>query len=112
MPAAVECLDPVFRALVDPTRREVVRRLAASSASVSHLAAPYEMSLPSFVQHLRVLEISGIVESTKSGRVRTYQLVPQRLRVAEDWLAEHRSVWDARLDRFADYVHQLEDDQR
>ena len=65
------------------------------------------MKLPSFVQHLSVLERSRLVKSKKRGRVRTYEIVPERLEVAEDWLAEQRQLWEARLDRFDEYVKQL-----
>ncbi len=108
MPTATKSVDELFRALSDPTRRGVVRHLAQGRASVSELAAPFDMALPSFVQHLRVLEASGVVRSTKAGRVRTYQLVPKRLKMAEDWLAAQRSMWEQRLDRFEKYVHQLD----
>src|SRR5918996_4312447 len=74
-------IDGVFRALSDPTRRHVLERLNRSPASVSELAAPFDMALPSFVQHLRVLEGCGLVRSRKTGRVRTYRLAPQRLRL-------------------------------
>ena len=99
--------DNVFRALADPTRREVVERLGRSPASVSELAEPFDMALPSFVQHLRVLEDSGLVRSRKAGRVRTYRLVPRRLRVAEDWLTRQRTMWERRLDQFDAYVTKL-----
>ena len=102
----------MFRALADPTRRTVVARLTRSTASVSELAAPFDMALPSFVQHLRVLEDCGVVRSTKTGRVRTYQLVPKRLQVAEDWLAAQRDVWEQRADRFERYATGMEDDAR
>jgi DNA-binding transcriptional ArsR family regulator len=104
-------VDRVFRALSDPTRRDVVARLTRSPASVSELAEPYDMALPSFVQHLRVLESSGVVRSTKAGRVRTYQLVPKRLQVAERWLAAQRDVWERRMDRFERYANSMEDDR-
>ena len=104
-------VDEVFRALSDPTRRGVIARLTRSPASVSELAEPFDMALPSFVQHLRVLESSGLVRSTKSGRVRTYQLVPKRLQVAEHWLAAQRDVWARRMDRFERYANTMEDDQ-
>jgi DNA-binding transcriptional ArsR family regulator len=104
-------VDRVFRALSDPTRREVVARLTRSPASVSELAEPFDMALPSFVQHLRVLESSGVVRSTKAGRVRTYQLVPKRLQVAEQWLAAQRDVWERRMDRFERYANSMEDDR-
>jgi DNA-binding transcriptional ArsR family regulator len=104
--------DRVFRALADPTRRQVVARLTHGDASVSELAAPFEMALPSFVQHLRVLEGCGVVRSTKTGRVRTFKLVPKRLKVVEDWLAAQRDIWEQRADRFDRYVTDLERDSR
>ena len=78
---------------------------------MSELAEPFEMALPSFVQHLRVLESSGVVRSTKAGRVRTYQLVPKRLQMAERWLAAQRDMWERRMDRFERYVNSMEDEQ-
>jgi DNA-binding transcriptional ArsR family regulator len=100
-------VDAVFRALSDPTRRQVLERLSRSPASVSELAAPFDMALPSFVQHLGVLEGCGLVRSKKAGRVRTYQLAPERLKLAEDWLARQRSLWERRLDQLDDYLIQL-----
>lgn len=97
-------IDGVFRALSDPTRRDVLGRLSAHSASVSDLAATYDMALPSFVEHLKVLERSGLVRSRKAGRVRTYELVPEQLRVAEDWLSRQRSLWERRLDQLDSYL--------
>lgn len=84
-------LSSIFRALSDPTRRAVVERLGRGPASVSDLAAAFEMALPSFLQHLAVLEECGLVRSSKEGRVRTYQLAPKRLQAAEDWLAKQRA---------------------
>ncbi|HUP76767.1 MAG TPA: metalloregulator ArsR/SmtB family transcription factor [Acidimicrobiales bacterium] len=104
-------VDGVFRALSDPTRRDVIARLTRSPASVSELAEPFEMALPSFVQHLRVLESSGVVRSTKTGRVRTYQLVPKRLQMAEHWLAAQRDFWERRMDQFERYANSMEDDR-
>ena len=101
--------DEVFHALANPTRRKVVERLSAGPATVSELAAPFDMKLPSFVQHLSVLEASRLVKSRKQGRVRTYELAPDRFKVAEDWLAERRRLWEARLDRFDSYVRQLKE---
>ena len=97
-------IDALFRALADPTRRQVVERLSRSPASVSELAKPFEIALPSFVQHLGVLEGTGLVRSHKHGRVRTYELVPERLRFAEDWLSEQRSIWERRLDQLDAYL--------
>ena len=102
-------VDGVFRALSDPTRRSVVERLSRSAASVSELAEPFEMALPSFVQHLRVLEDSGLVHSTKRGRVRTYRLAPERLKVVQGWLEKQRSLWERRLDQFDRYALELKE---
>jgi DNA-binding transcriptional ArsR family regulator len=99
--------DDVFYALSNPTRRKVLEQLSVGPATVSELAAPFDMKLPSFVQHLSVLEQSRLVKSKKRGRVRTYEIVPERFKVAEDWLAERRQLWEARLDRFDRYVKHL-----
>lgn len=101
--------DEVFSALSNPTRRKVLERLSVGPASVSELAAPFDMQLPSFVQHLSVLERSRLVRSKKRGRVRTYEIAPERLKVAEDWLTARRQLWEARLDRLDEYVKQLKE---
>jgi len=97
-------LDLAFHALADPTRRAVVSRLMQGPAPVSQLARPFEIGLPAFLKHLRVLEESGWVRSEKRGRVRTCHVRPERLRAAEQWLAQQRALWEARTDRLADYV--------
>lgn len=101
--------DEVFHALANPTRRKVLERLSVGPATVSELAAPFDMQLPSFVQHLSLLERSRLVKSTKPGRVRTYELAPERFRVVEDWLTARRQEWEARLDRFDHYVTRLKE---
>jgi DNA-binding transcriptional ArsR family regulator len=101
--------DAVFHALGNPTRRRVLEQLSAGPATVSELAAPFDMQLPSFVQHLSVLETSRLVKSKKRGRVRTYEIVPERFKVVEDWLAARRELWEARLDRFDEYVKHLKE---
>ncbi len=106
---ASAAVDAVFEALSNPTRRQVLERLATGPASVSELAASFDMQLPSFVAHLAVLERSRLVTSRKRGRVRTYALAPERFAVVEDWLAARRRVWEARLDRLDQVVHQLKD---
>mgnify|MGYP002066080117 FL=1 len=98
--------DDVLHALSNPTRRRVLERLSVGPATVSELAAPFDMQLPSFVQHLSVLEQSRLVKSTKRGRVRTYEIAPERFKVVDDWLAARRQLWEARLDRFDHYVTQ------
>ena len=101
--------DDVFYALSNSTRRQVLEHLTVGPATVSELAAPFDMKLPSFVQHLSVLEETRLVKSKKRGRVRTYELVPDRFKVAEDWLMARRQLWEARLDRFDEYVKQLKE---
>ena len=105
--AQAAVVDDVFYALSNATRRKVLEQLSVRPATVSELAAPFDMKLPSFVQHLAVLEQSRLVKSKKRGRVRTYEIVPERLKVAEDWLSERRQVWETRLDRLDEYVTQL-----
>jgi DNA-binding transcriptional ArsR family regulator len=97
-------LDRVFHALADPTRRTMVDRLSRAPASVSELARPLAMSLPAVVQHLQVLEASGLVRSEKVGRVRTCHIEATALRAAEQWIADRRTTWERRLDRLGDYL--------
>ncbi len=97
-------LDLMFQALADPTRRVMVERLARGPASVSELARPLDMSLPAVVQHLAVLEASGLVRSEKVGRVRTCRIETKALRTAEHWIAARRTIWERRLDRLGDYL--------
>lgn len=103
-----EPLDRMFHALADPARRGMVERLSRGPASVSELAQPLEMSLSAVVQHLKVLEASGIVRSEKAGRVRTCRIEPAALRQAEDWIAARRALWERRLDRLGDYLDELQ----
>jgi DNA-binding transcriptional ArsR family regulator len=97
-------LDRMFHALADPTRRVMVERLARGPASVSQLAEPLTMSLPAVVQHLAVLEASGLVRSEKVGRVRTCRIEPKALRTAEQWITARRTIWERRLDRLGEYL--------
>jgi DNA-binding transcriptional ArsR family regulator len=105
-------LSQVFRALTDPTRRAVLERLTRGPAPVSELAHPFKMALPSFVQHLQVLERSGLVRSTKHGRVRTYTLAPRPLKAAEHWLSAQRVLWERRLDSLDDFLKTLKGQKR
>ena len=104
MPNQSAELNRVFQALADPTRRAVLQRLAGGPAAMSELAEPFHMALPSFSQHLDVLEDCGLVRSSKAGRVRTYRLAPQPLKAAEGWLARQRTLWTRRLDQLDDYL--------
>jgi DNA-binding transcriptional ArsR family regulator len=97
-------IDLVFHALADPSRRAMVDRLTHGPASVSELARPLAMSLPAVVQHLHVLEDSGLVSSRKLGRVRTCTVEPRALRAAEQWIAERRTFWEQSLDQLGEYL--------
>jgi DNA-binding transcriptional ArsR family regulator len=97
-------LDRVFQALADPSRRMMVERLTRGPASVSELAQPLSMTLSAVVQHLAVLEQSGLVHSKKAGRVRMCEVEPKTLRTAEQWITERRGSWERRLDRLGDYL--------
>ena len=100
-------LTDIFYALADPTRRDIVSMLVRGPETVSVLAAPFDMALPSFMKHLSVLERSGVIRSDKVGRVRTCELVPASLKDAEHWLAEERATWEARTDRMVAFVEKL-----
>jgi DNA-binding transcriptional ArsR family regulator len=95
-------LDHAFRALADPTRRVIVEHLSRGSASVSELAAPLDMSLSAVLQHLQVLEASGLLRSEKVGRVRICRIEPAALKTVEQWIADRRSLWESRLDRLGE----------
>src|SRR5258707_4921401 len=97
-------LDAAFHALADPTRRAVISRLTKGPAPVKQLAEPFDMGLPSFMKHLRVLEKDGLISSAKVGRVRTCRVNTERLAAAESWLSDKRELWQARKDLLVDYV--------
>ena len=109
MPQQVVELDRLFQALADPTRRAVIERLGHGPAATTELARPFAMALPSFLQHLDVLEKAGLVTSTKVGRVRTFRLTPGPLQAAEAWMSNQRELWQRRLDQFDEYVRTLEE---
>ncbi|WP_148715409.1 ArsR/SmtB family transcription factor [Chitinolyticbacter meiyuanensis] len=97
----------VFHALADPTRCAIIAALGAGAQTVSRLAEPFGMALPSFMKHLTVLERSGLIRTHKLGRTRTCELVPERLSQAEQWIAEQRAMWEARSDRMVEFVERL-----
>ena len=103
-------LDLMFQALADPTRRAMIDRLSRGPASVSELAKPFDMSLPAVVQHLQALEHSGLVTSQKVGRVRTVQIQPDTLSLAEQWINDRRTAWARRLDRLGDFLAETADE--
>jgi DNA-binding transcriptional ArsR family regulator len=106
-------LDGVFHALADASRRAILERLSRGPASVSELARPLDMTLPAVVQHVQVLEASGLVQSEKVGRVRTCRIHPAALKTAEEWIADRRANWERRLDRLGEFLaeHPDEPDQ-
>jgi DNA-binding transcriptional ArsR family regulator len=103
-------LDQVFHALADPTRRAMVERLCAGSASVSELATPFSVTLSAIGQHLRVLETSGLVRTGKAGRIRTVELTPKALTAAEQWFSRHRQRWERRFDRLGLVLEEDDED--
>jgi DNA-binding transcriptional ArsR family regulator len=105
-------LDLMFQALADPSRRSMVERLTRGPASVSELAKPLTMSLPAVVQHVQVLEASGLVGSEKVGRVRTCHIEPTAMRFAEQWISDRRRTWERRLDRLGDYLAEHSEDPK
>lgn len=103
-------LNSVFRALTDPTRRAVLDHLSRGPLSVKQLAKPFKMALPSFSQHLDVLEECGLVKSSKTGRIRTYVLETKQLKTAEHWLSIHRKQWEQRLDALDEYLKTMKEE--
>jgi DNA-binding transcriptional ArsR family regulator len=105
-------LNRVFQALADPTRRAVLERLSSGPAAMSELAEPFEMALPSFSQHLDVLENCGLVSSSKAGRVRTYKIEAKTLKAAEHWMVQQRKLWERRLDQLDAHLLTMKEQKR
>jgi DNA-binding transcriptional ArsR family regulator len=101
-------LDQTFQALADATRRAMLAQLSRGPATVSKLARPLSMSLPAVMQHLAVLESSGLVRSEKNGRVRTCRIEPRALNQAEQWINQRRNEWEQNLDRLGEYLKTLQ----
>jgi DNA-binding transcriptional ArsR family regulator len=104
MPRKKPDVDRIFHALGDPTRRGIMEKLSAGPISVSRLAEPLDITLAAVVQHLQILEDSGLVQTEKVGRVRTCRIEPTGLSAAEQWIADRRSTWERRLDRLDDLL--------
>ena len=104
-------IDRVFHALGDPTRRAIVEKLSQGPTSVSRLAKPLHISLAAVVQHLQILQASGLVQTEKAGRVRTCRIDPVGISVAEQWLTERRSAWENRFDRLGDLLAEPDGDE-
>ena len=109
--SSAQALNLAYQALADPTRRAVVTRLTKGPTSVSELARPFAMALPSFLQHVRVLEQAGLVNTSKQGRTRVVSLDTARLKRAEAWLEKQRTLWEARFDRFDEVVTRLKSEE-
>ena len=112
MPNDSAALDLAFQALADPARRKMVMRLSRGPASVSELAEPLTMSLPAVLQHLQMLEASGLVRSEKKGRVRTCRIDPKMLSTAESWIADQRNLWEGRLDRLEAFLSEIQNEEK
>jgi DNA-binding transcriptional ArsR family regulator len=112
MPVRKANLDRVFHALGDPTRRAILEKLSVRPISVSELARPLAITLAAVIQHLQVLEESGLVQSEKVGRVRTCRIEPAGLSVVEQWIAERRSTWELRFDRLGDLLVESEEKEK
>ena len=110
MPKQSPALDRMFSAIADPTRRRLVERLARGPASVSELARPLKMALPTVVQHLKVLEASGLMTSRKQGRVRTCRIALKPFDAAEAWLGRQRAAWAEKFDRFSAFVEEMDNE--
>ena len=110
MPRSRVNIDRVFHALGDPRRRAIVEKLSEGPISVSRLATPLDITLAAVVQHLQVLEESGLVQTEKSGRVRTCRIEPAGLSAAEQWIADRRSLWEQRLDRLGELLAEPDED--
>jgi len=110
MPNQSPALDDVFKALADPTRRAVLERLNEGPASMTDLAQPFSMALPSFLQHLNMLERCDLVRSQKQGRVRTYRLSPKPFHTVEHWLDRQRTLWERRLDQLDAHLKTMKED--
>jgi DNA-binding transcriptional ArsR family regulator len=109
MPSRRVSVDRVFHALGDPTRRAIVEKLSRGPISVSQLAAPLAITLAAVVQHLQILEESGLVHTEKVGRVRTCSIETSGLSIAEQWIADRRSLWERRLDRLGKLLEEEEE---
>jgi DNA-binding transcriptional ArsR family regulator len=111
MPNETLVLDQVFQALSNQTRREVLSKLRRGPAAMTELAQSFKMALPSFLQHLQVLEKCGLVSSKKTGRVRVFQLEPQPMVLAEHWMDTHRAEWETRLDQLDSFLINIKENQ-
>ncbi len=108
MQTEADPLSTIFAALADPTRRAILARLASGEATVTELAAPFDMSLPAISKHLKVLQRAGLIEQGRQAQWRACRLKPERLRDVADWVGEYRRHWEASFDRLDDYLRELQ----
>ncbi len=108
MQTETDPLSTTFAALADPTRRAILARLASGEATVTELAAPFDMSLPAISKHLKVLQRAGLIEQGRQAQWRPCRLRPERLRDVADWVGEYRRHWEASFDRLDDYLRELQ----
>lgn len=104
-------LNGIFQALSDPTRRAVLARLGLGQASITDLAKPFEMALPSFLKHIQLLEQSGLIRTSKQGRVRTCTLEKGRFAAVQTWLLQQQALWEGRTDRLEQFVTSRKDEE-
>jgi DNA-binding transcriptional ArsR family regulator len=109
---AADRLSSTFAALADPTRRAILARLALGETSVGELAKPFDMSLPAVSKHLKVLERAGLIARGREAQWRPCRIEPKALKAVDDWLEDYRRMWDERLGRLEDYLHQLQSKEK
>lgn len=107
-----DSLSDTFSALADPTRRAILARLALGETSVKELAEPFDMSLPAVSKHLKVLERAGLISRSREAQWRPCRIEPRALQEVDTWLADYRRMWEERLDRLEDYLHQLQSKEK
>jgi DNA-binding transcriptional ArsR family regulator len=107
---SVDPLSATFSALADPTRRAMLARLSQGEATVTELAAPFELSLPAISKHLKVLQRAGLVEQGRQAQWRPCTLRPERLRDASEWIGQYRRHWEDSLERLDDYLREIQQD--
>ncbi len=105
-------LSATFSALADPTRRAILARLALGETTVNELAEPFDISLPAVSKHLKVLERAGLIVRGREAQYRPCRIEPEALKSVDDWLEEYRRLWEQRLDRLEDYLHQLQGQEK
>jgi len=112
MADTIDTLSPIFAALADPTRRAMVARLAEGEATVTELAAPFDMSLPAISKHLKVLQRAGLIEQGRQAQWRPCRLTPEPLRDLADWVAQYKRHWEESFDRLGEYLKELQKEEQ